>query len=205
MTAAERLTFDATSTSLIGVLFGALVLGALGVKTISGEYATGMIRTSAAAVPARTRILAAKVAVTATATFLVALVADVAGFLIGQNILDRQGISASITDRHSVAAIVGGAVAVSAFAAIGVGLGTIVRRAAVANILMAVVVIGGQLVGTAMPATSQRFLPFNALQATVSVVRSDELLAPTVALGSIVGYAVIAVAVAGYLLHRRDV
>jgi len=66
-------------------------------------------------------------------------------------------------------------------------------------------VIGGQLVGTAIPASSQRFLPFNALQATVTVERSDDLLSPVVALGFIVGYAVIAVAVGAALLQRRDV
>ena len=70
---------------------------------------------------------------------------------------------------------------------------------------MALVVIGGQLVGTAMPPSAQRFLPFNALQASVSVKPADELLSQGVALGFIVGYAVAAVIVAACLLHRRDV
>ena len=141
----------------------------------------------------------------AGSTFLVALLANVTGFVIGQAALRGEDLDVSITADGSIEAIVAGAVAVSAFAVIGVGLATIVKRASVANILMALVVIGGQLVGTAMPPSAQRFLPFNALQASVSVKRADELLAQGVALGFIVGYAVVAVVVAACLLQRRDV
>ena len=205
MTAEERLAFDPVSVSLLGVLFGALVLGALGVRTMSSEYSTGMIRSTAAAIPRRIRFLLSKVIVVAASTFFVALLANVAGFAIGQAALRGEDLDVSITAGGSIEAIVAGSVAVSAFAVIGVGLATIVKRASVANILMALVVIGGQLVGTAMPPSAQRFLPFNALQASVSVKRADELLSQGVALGFIVGYAVVAVVVATCLLQRRDV
>lgn len=205
MTAEERLAFDPVSVSLLGVLFGALVLGALGVRAMSSEYSTGIIRTTAAATPRRTRFLWSKVIVVAGSTFLVALLANVAGFVIGQAVLRGEGLDVSITADGSIAAIVAGAVAVSAFAVIGIGLATIVKRASVANILIALVVIGGQLVGTAMPPSAQRFLPFNALQSSVSVRRADELLPQGVALGFIVGYAALAVVVAAVLLERRDV
>ncbi len=205
MTADERLAFDPVAVSLIGVLFGALVLGALGVRTMSSEYSTGMIRTTAAAIPHRTRFLLSKVVVVAGTTFLLAVFANVAGFFIGQAALRGEDLDVSITAAGSIGAILAGAVAVSAFAVIGVGLATIVKRASVANILMALVVIGGQLVGTAMSPSAQRFLPFNALQASVSVKRADELLPQDVALGFIVGYAVIAVVAAVCFLQRRDV
>ena len=205
MPAAEQLAFDPVAVSLIGVLFGALVLGALGVRTMSSEYSTGMIRNTAAAIPRRTRFLWSKVIVIAATTFAVAMIANVAGFLVGQAVLGGESLDVSITADGSIDAIVAGAVAVSAFAVIGVGLATIVKRASVANILMALVVIGGQLVGTAMPASAQRFLPFNALQASVSVKHADELLPQAVALGFIVGYAVVAVVAAAHLLRRRDV
>src|ERR1700720_2037519 len=38
MTAKQRQVFDATSTSMISVLFAAVVLGALAVRTITSEY-----------------------------------------------------------------------------------------------------------------------------------------------------------------------
>jgi ABC-type transport system involved in multi-copper enzyme maturation permease subunit len=205
MTAQEQLAHDPTSTSLIGVLFGALVLGALGVRTVTSEYSTGMIRTTAAAVPNRSLIVWAKVAVVASVTFAVALGANLAGFSLGQAALASKDIGASITSGDSLAAIVLGTVAVTCFAVVGLGLGTIVRRASVANILIAVVVIGGQLVGSAIPSDSQRFLPFNALQASVTVKRGDDLLPPGAAVALLTGYAAVAVAAATIVLRRRDV
>ena len=201
----ERATFDPTSTSLVGVLFGALVLGALGVRAITAEYSTGMIRTTAAAMPHRSSIVAAKVVVTATVPFVTALIANAAGFTAGQAVLRNEGIGVSPASGDGITAIVLGAVAVSAFAVIGVGLGTIVKRAALANILIALVVIGGQLVGTAIPSASQRYLPFSALQASVTVLRTGDLLPAAAATALLVGYALVGVAVATYVIERRDV
>ena len=75
----------------------------------------------------------------------------------------------------------------------------------ITGFLMAHVVIGGSLVGQAIPTSSQRYLPFSALQATVTVNRTDELLSPLAALRFIVGYAVISVAGAMYVIRRRDI
>jgi ABC-2 type transport system permease protein len=205
MSATQQATYDATSTSLVGVLFGALVLGALGVRTITSEYATGMIRTTAAATPRRTHIVAAKTGLVTVATLAVSLVANASGFLTGQRILSSEQISVSISERDSINAIVAGSIAVTAFAVIGVGLGAIVRRAAVANILMALVVIGGQLFGSAMPMAAQKYLPFSALQASVTVTHSDDLLSTFPAVVVLIGYATATVAAAMYLIHRRDV
>jgi ABC-type transport system involved in multi-copper enzyme maturation permease subunit len=205
MSAVQRADYDATSTSLVGVLFGALVLGALGVRSITAEYATGMIRTTAAAVPRRARFLASKVAIVAVTAFVAGLASNVAGFAVGQRILRTQDIHASYSDTASIGAILAGAAAVAAFAMIGVGVGAIVRRAAVANIVIALVVIGGQLFGSAMPMTSQRYLPFSALQASVTVHRADELLAPTPALLVLTAYTAVTLAMATYLVQRRDV
>lgn len=205
MSTAERATYDATSTSLVGVLFGALVLGALGVRVITSEYATGMIRTTAMAIPKRAHIVLTKALLIAGLTLLVALFANVAGFVFGQAMLQRESIDVSITEPDNVRAIGIGAVAVSAFAVIGVGLGTLVRRASIANILIALVVIGGSIIGTAMPSSAQRYLPFNALQATVTVRRGDELLPPLTALLMLVTYAVVLVVAASVAIRRRDV
>jgi ABC-2 type transport system permease protein len=53
MSAAQRATFDPLNTSLIGVKFGVLAIGVLGVLLITGEYTTGMIRSTMTAVPKR--------------------------------------------------------------------------------------------------------------------------------------------------------
>lgn len=205
MTAAERFEYDAASSSLIGVLFGALVLSALGVRTVTAEYSTGMIRTTLAAIPNRRHVVVAKLTVVGAATAVVALAANLIGFAVGQAILDRERIGIPISDRDSVVAIVLGALAVSTFAALGVGIAVIVRRASLANVLIALIVIGGQIVGSAIPSRSQRFLPFNALQATVTINRTPDLLAPATALGYLFAYAAVAVAAACIVISRRDV
>jgi ABC-2 type transport system permease protein len=204
MDAAERAAYDPTSTTLVGVLFGALVLGALGVRSTAGEYATGMIRTTAAAIPRRVAVVGAKAAVIAVAAVVVSFVANLAAFSVGSRILQTESIDV-VFDGDSTLAIGAGAVAVAAFAVMGVGLGAIVRRASVANILLALVVVGGQLVGSALPASARRFLPSSALQATVTAERADDLLAPVTASVALVATASAVLAIATLLVQRRDV
>ena len=62
LSATERASFDPTATSLSGVFFAQIAIGALGVLAVTSEYATGMIRTTMAAVPQRRTLLAAKTA-----------------------------------------------------------------------------------------------------------------------------------------------
>src|ERR1700691_5898841 len=54
MTPTQRTTFDPTACSLGGLfLIGSVLLGALGVRAVSSEYATGMIRSTFTATPTR--------------------------------------------------------------------------------------------------------------------------------------------------------
>ena len=49
--AADRASFNPVTTSLNGVIFAVVAFGVLGVLLMSGEYSTGMIRSSLTAVP----------------------------------------------------------------------------------------------------------------------------------------------------------
>src|SRR6476660_7344573 len=60
--------FDPTWRSLAGIFLAQLAVGVLGVLFITGEYATGMIRATLAAVPARLPVLWGKAAVFAAVT-----------------------------------------------------------------------------------------------------------------------------------------
>ena len=51
MSIGDRLSFDPTSTSLIGVFVGQLTIGVLGVLVMSGEYGSGTIRATFSAAP----------------------------------------------------------------------------------------------------------------------------------------------------------
>ena len=61
----DRATFNPVDTSLGGWHIAQLALGVLGVLVISGEYTTGMIRSTFGAVPSRLPVLWAKAASTA--------------------------------------------------------------------------------------------------------------------------------------------
>jgi ABC-2 type transport system permease protein len=71
---------------MAGVMIAAVVLGALAVRTVTSEYSTGMIRATFTAMPARHLVLAAKAATLAAFAFPVALLCNVAGFELGQQI-----------------------------------------------------------------------------------------------------------------------
>ena len=60
--------FDPTNQSLAGLSIGALSLGTLGVLIISGEYSTGTIRSSLAALGRRDSLFMAKLAVLSAVT-----------------------------------------------------------------------------------------------------------------------------------------
>ena len=62
--------FDPTNQSLAGLSIGALLLGTLGVLTISGEYGTGTIRSSLAALGRRDTLFMAKLAVVTSVTLV---------------------------------------------------------------------------------------------------------------------------------------
>jgi ABC-2 type transport system permease protein len=205
MDAAERARFDPTSTALVGVLFGALVLGALAVRVMTTEHTTGMLRTTFAATPQRTRILAAKSVVVVAVTFLAALTSNITSLLVSAPVLDQYSDSMSLDSPVVMRSALFGAVAVSAIAIVGLALGAIFRRASVANIALSLAVIGGQLVGAALPASAQRFLPFNALQSVVSVNSAPELLTPGAAIATLVAEALALILVAADVVRRRDV
>ena len=83
--------------------------GVLGVLLITSEYATGLIRTTLAAVPRRLPTLWGKAAVVTGAVVAVSVPAAVAVFLAGQAILGRQHLSVSFGEPGVARAVIGGA------------------------------------------------------------------------------------------------
>lgn len=204
MSPKQRALFDPTSQSLVGVLFATLILGSLAVRSMTSEYSSGMIRVTFAAISERRRVLTAKAAILAATTFVVAIVANVVSYLVGQQILSSQHIESSFGDAGVWRAIVFGALAVSVFAIIGLGLGTMLKRTAAATTTLSLIVIGGQLIGLAMPEGARKYLPSSALQAVVSIKQAPELLSAGTAMMILAGYAVAAFTLATMLVERRD-
>jgi hypothetical protein len=163
-----------------------------------------MVRTTFTAMPHRSTVLLAKTGLVVLVSFVVGLVADLMSFVVGQRILASTGAAAGLGDPGAVRAIVFGALGVGLFAAIAISLGTLLRRATTANILLALLVVGGQLIGSALPEDARRYLPSAALQALVTTNPTGDTLAPGAALAVLGATAVTMVALAVRAIARRD-
>jgi ABC-2 type transport system permease protein len=205
MTAQQRLVFDPTACSLFGVVFvGAVMLAALGVRSVTAEYSTGMIRSTFTATPTRRRVLAAKAGVTAAFVFPVALLADVVSFQVGQRVFTGKHLQVSFGHPGVLQAVVFGAVAVSLIAVIGVGIGGLIRHTAGATTALVLVIVGGVTLGQLLPAGLRQYVPGTALQAAVTVNHSAGLLKPGTAVVVLGVYAAIALAAASIRMAHRD-
>ena len=74
---------DAVSLALTGVTFASLAVGVLGVLLSAGEYSTGMIRSTLAAVPRRLPVLWSKSAVIGAIALVLTTVGALAAFQLG--------------------------------------------------------------------------------------------------------------------------
>ncbi|HWR84580.1 MAG TPA: ABC transporter permease [Rhodoglobus sp.] len=113
-----------------GLMFGQLVVAVLGVLVVSGEYSTGMIRSTLTAVPRRLPALWAKAVVLFVATFVVGAVSTVGSFLLASSILGGRGIEASLLDEGVLLALAGGSLYLALVAVFALGIGTMLRSSA---------------------------------------------------------------------------
>jgi len=121
---------DATSVSLQGAAPASLVVAALGVIVIAGEFSTGMIRTSFVSAPRRLGVVVAKAVVLAVTVAVVLGVAVFLAFFLGQAVLDRNDAGVSIGDPGVLRAVLGNIAMLVGVAVAGLGLGALMRNSA---------------------------------------------------------------------------
>jgi len=212
MSASDRAFFDPTQFSLIGVFMAQFAIGVLGVLTITGEYSTGAIRSTLAAVPQRRTVLAAKATVFTGVTLVVGLVSCFAAFFVGQAILSTQDIQAHLGDPGVLRAVAGSGLYLAVIGLFALGIGTLLRRSAGAiSALFGVILVLPVLVQTLPSSWSDaiaKYLPSNAGEAIVHTVQADPrigpMLSPWAGMGVFMLYAAVALVLAGFALHRRD-
>lgn len=118
-----------------------LAAGAIGAVAITGEYGTGLIRTTFAAVPARRSVMAAKAGVlTLVMTGYGALVAALS-FWLSQAILARRDAGVSITDPGSVRVVVASALLAPVCGLVGMAIGALLRHGGATIVTVVVVVL----------------------------------------------------------------
>jgi hypothetical protein len=204
----QQASFDPTSRSLTGLLLGELAVGILGALVITSEYATGMIRSTLAAVPGRRVVLAAKAAVLAVPTLIVGVTASVIAFLGGQALLASTGVGVSLGSSGGLRAVIGGGVCLMLLALLGFGLGAIFRRTAGAIGAFVGLVLVLPVVVSALPNPwgndISEVLPGNAGQALLQLHGSAGSLSPWVGLLVLVGWVAAAIGGGMWLTGRRD-
>ncbi|MEU8817967.1 ABC transporter permease [Actinoplanes sp. NPDC048796] len=197
------------NNSLGGAILAQLLLGALGVLVMTGEYGTGMIRSTFAAVPRRRIVLAAKVVVAGGAALGVGLIASFAGYLGGQLAIRGTAIpAASLGDPSVLRPVVLTGVYLGVTALIGLGAGAIVRHSGAAIgtlfglLFVPMIVIG--LFGEDGIAVG-RFVPLLMLLNSIAVTSPvPGLFSGWVSVLLMCGYAAVAIVAGGVLLRHRD-
>jgi ABC-2 type transport system permease protein len=200
--------FDPTAVSLSGTQLAQLAIGVLGVLLATGEYATGTIRTSLAAVPRRLPVLWAKAAVLAAATLALCVPATFAAFLVGQSILAAEDLDIGLGAPGVARAVLGGALYLTAIGLLGLALGAWLRRTAGAVAALFGVLFAFQLLVELFPdpwpERISRYLPVPAGVAVTNVAPGPESLGPWAGFGLLCCYVAALLAVAAWLLRRRD-
>jgi len=138
--------------STFGLTFGQLIVAVLGVLIISGEYSTGMIKSTLTAVPRRLPVLWAKAAVLFAGTFLVGAVCSIGSFLLASAALAGRGVHANLLDSAVALPLLGSVFFLAVVAVFALGIGTILRSSAggIAAVLGILLILPGVL--TMIPA-----------------------------------------------------
>jgi ABC-type transport system involved in multi-copper enzyme maturation permease subunit len=204
----DRLRFHPLRASLIGVSFGQLAIGVLGVLAITAEYSTGMARSTFAAVPKRLPVLWGKAIVFAAVAFAVSLPAVFIVFFAGQAILSGQHINIAISHPGVLRALFGAALYLTVMGLFGLGLGAIVRSTAGGISALAAIVFVLPPIITLLPSSIDDsvspYLPSNAGGAVWTINPDPNTLAPWAGFAVFCAYAAAALAIAAVLLVRRD-
>jgi ABC-2 type transport system permease protein len=199
---------DATRLTLTGTGAGQSLAAILAVLAVTGEYGTGMIRTTLAAVPRRIAVLTAKAAVAGGLTLVAGAVAVLGSVLAGEPILPGHGLS--LPAGPMMRAATGTVLYLALIALLSLGVATAVRDAAVAIGtvlgLLYVFPILGQVI--ADPAWHRHLEQLGPMTAGLEIQASTGLnhlpIGPWAGLGVLAAWAAAALLAGGLLLRFRD-
>ena len=197
------------STSLSGTFIAELAVGVLGVLLITGEYSTGMIRSSLTAVPRRLPMLWGKLAVFATTVFLTMLAASVTAFLVGQALLIGHTPTATLATPVALRSVIGAALYLTVAGITAVALGALLRNTAAAITTFVAVFFVIPPMTNLLPAEWTdhfvQYLPSNAgsvvIDGTFGVAHP---LSPWTGFAVMSGYAIALIGFAAWRLRRAD-
>jgi ABC-2 type transport system permease protein len=124
---------DPGKLSLVGVEAGQAIVAVLAVLAVSGEYGTGMIRVTFAAMPRRWQVLAAKAILVSGLVLAAGAVAVLASVLAARFMLAGHGYDAASLDSCAmIRAALGSVLYLGLIAVLATGVAAVVREGAAA-------------------------------------------------------------------------
>ncbi len=209
---------DTTKLSLTGILLGQAAVAVLAVLVLSGEYSSGMIRVTLAAVPRRATALAAKAIILTGVVLAAGTVAAAGSVLTGRLILPGNGFTAahgflplSLADGPTLRAAAGSVLYLALIALLSLGLATALRDSAASiTVMLGLLYIVPLLadLGTLDPAWEHRLQRYGPMTAGLAIQATKNLsklpIGPWPGLGVLAAWAAAALLAGGLLLRLRD-
>jgi ABC-2 type transport system permease protein len=196
-----------------GFQMGMLTIAVLGALLITGEYSTGMIRSTFAAVPARLPVLAAKAVVLAVLTAVIASVSIALSYVVTMPQLAQYDLVPALDDPRTWEVFGGTVYFLVAAALFALGVGTLLRSSAgaITVALAVLLLLPGVLsfIGLDWVQTIVDYLPLPASGAFLgggedSLSSAGKELTPTTGVLVIGAYAVVPLIAGAVALVRRD-
>ncbi|MFI8091050.1 ABC transporter permease [Streptomyces sp. NPDC086080] len=182
-----------------------MTAGVVGALTMCGEYSSGTIATTLAAVPRRGRVLAAKATLVAGSLFVLGLASCTAAYLLGDAILDG-----THTQGEPLPALFGIAALFSVVGLLGLAIGTYLRHAVGAVIGVIAVLLLPSLFGPLFGDFQRWVAGATPTAALEKLTQTSDATAETVgslgawpSLALVIGYTALALAGAAAVLRRR--
>ncbi|WP_454084461.1 ABC transporter permease subunit [Georgenia sp. Marseille-Q6866] len=197
---------------VVGFQVGMVTLAVLGALLMTGEYGTGMARSTFAAVPSRLPVLAAKAVALVGLTVLTTVLSLVVATLASSPALSGHGLVPRLDQAHTWQAFGGVAFFFVAVALIALGLAAVVRHTAgtITAVLGLLLLVPGVLQFVAVDWV-QDLVSLMPVPAAVSFIGTsglmwtNELLSPWQGVAVVTGYAVLALVAGAVALGRHDV
>lgn len=201
-------------SATFGSMFTVLIMGVLGVLSITSEYASGLILSSLTAVPKRTPLLLAKALVVAALAFSVGVVSSFGGGLLAALIYGEAGFAA-FAEPAVLVSLLGNALYLTLAALLALGVGALLRSSAGAISVVVTLFFVMTIVLQVMMMTGWEWVPVVAqwmpanLGNTLSTVAIEGGLEPGAvtywgALGGLAAWAAAALVPAAILFKKRD-
>jgi len=197
------------SAVLQGYYLGQLLIGALGVLFVSGEYSTGMIRSTMAAVPRRIPVLIAKFVVFVTVTAVTIIPSCLIAFASAQGIISRSRTGFSLGDAGVLRLVIGTGIYLVCIGVIGASCAWLVRNTPGALVTYFAIIlvlpgIFGNVLGNWGKDIAQ-FFPSEAGRSFVSSLHLPYTLSTWVGFAVLITWVLTGLAASAFSLHQRDI